>query len=349
MLFVGMVPCCRMKPTSAQKPTHDVITVGSAVIDEYATSHAFELMPSAKAPDGFNTCFPMGAKLGLTGLVQETGGGATNAAVTFSRLGLRAAAVCRVGRDLFGDHIVQRLDEEGVRTSYVQRDAELRTGQSIILVADIGYRSILVHRGASAKIDRREIPWNKLRPRWFYVTAQGGNLGLLSLILERAEQTGARVAWNPGNAELEKSLPRLTPLIRRVDILDLNREEAALLAHKPVRHLRSIVDKLGDLPKIALLCSDGPRGAYLASRGYTWHCPSLPGKRVNTTGAGDALGSGFVAGFMQTCDLALGLKVGMLNALGVITHMGAKAGILKRWPTERELARVKVKAVRLRD
>ncbi len=349
MLFVGMVPCSRMKPTAAPKPTHDVITIGSAVIDEYAMSHAFELMPSAKAPDGFNTCFPMGAKLGLTGLTQETGGGATNAAVTFSRLGFRAATICRVGRDLLGEHIVRRLDAEGVRTAYAQRDPELHTGQSIILVSDIGYRSILVYRGASAKIDRREIPWTKLRPRWFYVTALGGNLGLLSLILERAEQVGARVAWNPGNAELEKGLPRLTPLIRRVDILDLNREEAALLTHKPARHLRSIVGKLSDLPKIAFLCTDGPRGAYLASRGCTWHCPSLPGKRVNTTGAGDALGSGFVAGFMRTCDLVTGLKVGMLNALGVITHMGAKVGILKRWPSERELARVKVRSVRLRD
>ncbi|HWR00036.1 MAG TPA: PfkB family carbohydrate kinase, partial [Candidatus Methylomirabilis sp.] len=168
-------------------------------------------------------------------------------------------------------------------------------------------------------------------------------------ILERAEQIGARVAWNPGNAELEKGLPRLTPLIRRVDALIVNREEAALLAHKPVRHLRSIVDKLGDLPKIALLCSDGPRGAYLASRGCTWFCPPLPGKRVNTTGAGDALGSGFVAGFMKTCDLATGLKVGMTNALGVITHMGAKVGILQRWPSDRELAKVRVRAIKLRD
>ncbi|OGL78422.1 hypothetical protein A3E39_02900 [Candidatus Uhrbacteria bacterium RIFCSPHIGHO2_12_FULL_60_25] len=326
-----------------------MITVGSAVIDEYAMSHAFELEPSVKAPDGFNTCFPLGAKLGLTNLIMETGGGATNAAVTFGRLGFRTATVCRVGTDLMGELLTRRLAEDGVDTHLVQRDPRERTGQSIILVSDIGYRSILVFRGASGNVSHREVPWTKLRPRWFYVTALGGNLGLLSLILERAEQVGARVAWNPGGTELEKGLARLSPLIRRVDVLDVNREEAALLAHKPTRHLRSIVNALGDIPKIGLLLTDGKRGAYLHARGCTWHCPALPGKRVNTTGAGDALGSGFVAGFMKTCDLAVGLKVGMLNALGVITHMGAKVGILKRWPTERELSHVSVKTVTLRD
>jgi sugar/nucleoside kinase (ribokinase family) len=333
------------------RPSHsfDVITIGGAMIDEYAVCPAFEMEPSVKAPDGFNTCFPLGAKLPLSNLVYETGGGATNAAVTFGRLGFKTAAVCRVGEDLNGDVIVQRLEDECVSPIYVQRDQKLRTGQSIILVANIGYRSILVHRGASAEINHREIPWSSLHARWFYVTSLGGDLGLLSLILDRAELIGARVMWNPGNAELEKGLGRLLPFIRRVDILNLNREEASALSGKPVRHLASIVAKIGNVPKIGFLLTDGGNGAWLHAHGCTWHTPALHGKRVNTTGAGDAFGSGFLAGFLKTCELSIGLKVGMQNALGVVTHMGAKVGILRRWPSERELDRVKVKAVRLKD
>jgi sugar/nucleoside kinase (ribokinase family) len=334
------------KPTHTQKP-FDVITIGSAVVDEYARSPRFELTPSVKAPDGFDTCFPMGAKLALDDLTLETGGGATNAATTFARLGFKTGTVCRVGHDVFGDLILKQLKKERIATSFVQHDRTERTGQSIILLANIGYRTILAYRGAGAHIDHKEIPWKSLTPRWFYVTSLGGDLGLFSLILDRAATCGARVAWNPGNAELEKGIARLTPLLRRVDVVSINREEAALLTHQPSRHFASIIEKLGALPKIALLVSDGPKGAYLHARHCTWHAPALPGKRVNTTGAGDALGSGFVAGFMATCDSAYGFRVGMLNSLGVITHMGAKAGIIHSWPKDEALAKVKIKIAKL--
>lgn len=327
--------------------THDVITVGSAVVDQYLRSPAFEIQPKAGAPDGFEACVPLGLKIGLSDLIFESGGGATNAATTFSRLGFKAAAACRVGSGLHGDFVVRRLKEEGVDASLVQRDPDAHTGQSIILVAGAGFRSILVHRGASADLNAKQIPWSRLRPRWFYVTSLGGDLGLMSLLLDRAEQVGARVAWNPGQAEMEKGLSRLTPLIKRVDVLNMNREEAALLTHKAPRHLSSITRMLADLPKVALLITDGNNGAYLTSRDCTWFSPAMPGKRTNTTGAGDALGSGFVAGFLQSCDLATALKVGMLNALNVITHMGAKTGILKKWPTARDLERVKIRSMRV--
>jgi sugar/nucleoside kinase (ribokinase family) len=331
------------------KSAIDVIAVGSGVIDHYARSSAFELRRDASAPAGFDTCFPLGAKLVMDEIIMQTGGGATNAAVTFANLGLRTAVICRIGNDAYGGIVKEDLTRHGISTEYMQTDPKLGTGQSIILLSDIGYRSILVYRGASAGISRREIPWKKLSPRWFYVTSLGGDLGLMSLILDRAEACGASVFWNPGSKEIKKGLAKLKPLIKRVDILDVNREEAGELADLPTRHLAKIVKAIGNLPKVALMVSDGPKGAYLHTRCCTWYAPPLPGKRVNTTGAGDALGSGFVAGFMETCDLATGLKVGMLNALGVIMKMGAKGGILESFPAERVLKRIKVKPAKLKD
>ena len=322
--------------------SHDVVTVGSAVIDSYLTSAVFEMERSSSAPSGWNACVPLGVKIPLSSLVCDVGGGATNAAVTFSRLGTRVGTICRVGADLQGDFLVQQMKKEGIQTSLIQRDQKQSTGQSIILVADIGERTVMTHRGASADLEAKQIPWIKLSPRWFYVTSLGGDLGLLELVLNRAECVGARVFWNPGEHELEKGMARLLPLIRRVDVFNVNKEEAALLTHKPARHLSAMIQLLGDAPKIALLLSDGPKGAYLMSRGCAWHCPAIPGKPINTTGAGDALGSGFVAGFMHTCDLSIGLKLGMQNAHSVMTHMGAKAGILRAWPSEKELARIKI-------
>jgi ribokinase len=334
------------KPKRAARHS-DIVTMGSAVLDSYLSSALFELERSPQAPSGWNACVPLGVKIPLSSLVNDVGGGATNAAVTFARLGARVSSLCRIGTDLQGDFLVAKLKEEGVDTSAIQRDATLPTGQSIILVAGQGERTVLVHRGASARVEAKRIPWAKLSPRWFYVTSLGGDLGFMELLLHRAEQIGARVFWNPGRKELEKGLARMLPLMRRVDVFNVNREEASLLTHQPKRHLGAMVKHLADAPKIALLISDGAHGAYLMSRGCAWHCPALVGKPLNTTGAGDALGSGFVAGFMHTCDLSIGLKLGMKNAQSVMQRMGAKEGILRAWPTEKELARIKITPAKL--
>jgi ribokinase len=327
----------------------DVITVGSAVIDQYVRSAAFETKKDSQSLSGFDTCFPLGAKLPIDEIEIQSGGGATNAAVTFARLGLKTATIGRVGKDLYGDLIKDVLQEEKIHTDLIQIDKEHRTGQSIIFLADVGHRTIFVHRGASATINKREIPWSSLQTRWFYVTSLGGDLGLVSMILDRAEACGASVCWNPGSAELKKGFAKLAPLLKRVDILDLNREEAATLTEQPIRHLKSIVDKLGVYPRLGLLITDGPSGAYLHTKCCTWYAPPLPAKRVNTTGAGDAFGSGFIAGFIPTCDLHIAMKMGMLNSLGVITHMGAKTGILQEWPKKQVLERVIIRSIRLHD
>ena len=59
---------------------------------------------------------------------------------------------------------------------------------------------------------------------------------------------------------------------------------------------------------------------------------------VNTTGAGDAFGSGFLAGFINSNSNAkTALHLGMLNATAVIMHNGAQKGLL----TKSELLKLK--------
>jgi ribokinase len=331
------------------RPAFDIVTVGAATVDTFARSKHFEYERDAKAPEGFDARFPMGSKIPLDELAVRTGGGATNAAVTFRHTGLKTATICRVGTDVFGDLIFDELKGKGISTEYIQRDKEHGTAQSIVLLSGAGSRSILTYRGASAHLDKRATPWSKMSTRWFYVTSFGGDLGFFSLLLDCAERIGASVAWNPGGHELAKGMEKLAPLVRRIDLLDMNREEAAALADEPPRHLKGIIGKIGNLPKMGLLLSDGPKGAYLHTRCCTWYAPPLPAKPLNTTGAGDALGSGFVAGFIKTCDLSIGLKFGMLNATNVITHMGAKAGLLPSWPRDREFKRVIIRPARLHE
>jgi ribokinase len=345
-------PAKRLDPI---KRVFDVVTIGAATRDVFVKSSHFENVRSDSAPDGWNACLPLGAKITIDELVFETGGGATNAAVTFARFGSKTACVSRIGNDPGGCEIMSRLGKEKIDTVAIQLDPKERTAYSIILVAGTGNRAILVARGASSHLDAKAIPWPSLGTSWIYLTSVAGNEKLLKDVFAHAKRSLAHVAWNPGNAEIELGLKRLTPLLMQTDILFLNLEEAAALVDTSTRHLPLILKTLGSLPRKALVITDGKRGAYAHARGVTWHATSLASDRagaafrrkiVNTTGAGDAFGSGFTAALMQDGDAVRALQAGSLNAFGVISHMGAKAGILRHFPGSRDLAHVKVKELR---
>jgi sugar/nucleoside kinase (ribokinase family) len=321
-------------------PRFDVITIGSATQDVFVKSAGWKERPDGSAPDGIDACIPLGSKLGIDELVFATGGGATNAAVTFSRFGLKTACFSRVGNDETGDSIIRQLKSERIETNGIQRDTDRTTGYSIILVSGEGYRGILTHRGAASHLDAKQFPWHRsgkivnrpYKAKWIYLTSIGGDVKTLKSIFDHAKKMGARVAWNPGNAELELGRKKLLPFLKATDVLLVNREEAAMLAHVAPRFLEDAMKKLGELPRQALVITDGKNGAYVRTHGATLYSPALRGKRLNTTGAGDAFGSAFVGALAKGHYMDDALRAGLLNAHGVVTHMGAKAGILKKFP-----------------
>jgi sugar/nucleoside kinase (ribokinase family) len=323
--------------------SYDVVTIGAATRDVFVKSTHFEKLRSSAAPDGWEACLPMGAKIPVDELEFETGGGATNAATTFGRFGFRTTCVARVGRDDGGEAVRVALNDNDVDSHFLQVDPKERTAYSFILVAGSGSRAILVARGASQHINGKAIPWSRIGSHWIYLTSLGGDEKLLREVFAHAKKTQARIAWNPGSAEIELGLKKLTPFLMQSDIVVLNREEAAGIAVVSPKHLDRIVSTLGSLPRLALVVTDGAHGAYTHARGVTWFAKPLTGKIVNTTGAGDAFGSAFTASMMHDNDIVHALQAGSLNAFGVVTHMGAKTGILRRLPTGRELSRVHVR------
>jgi ribokinase len=168
---------------------------------------------------------------------------------------------------------------------------------------------------------------------WIYLTSLGGDMKALKDVFAHAVRSRTRVAWNPGKGELEKGFRALKPFIEQSDILSLNEEEADLLGGWKA---------LCDLPRGAFLMTRGQKGATIRVAGKTLRAAALPAKRVNTTGAGDAFGSAFTAVWIKTGDARLSFAAAMLNATGVVSHMGAKAGILKRFPPTNVLRKVKI-------
>lgn len=321
---------------------HDVITIGAATRDAFVKSNAFEV--HVKDHQEIEACFPLGAKVEVDDLLLETGGGATNAAVTFARLGHKVATIAAVGDDPSGHELAAVLKSEKVGTSLLQVAKKLRTAFSVILLAGSGERTILVYRGAAEKLSAAAIPWKSLKAKWFYISSIGGDLALMRKLIAHADRHGIKVAWNPGSKELKQGYAAIAPLIEKVDMFNLNKEEAALLAGTKPDDLKATIAKLHKLPRKVLVVTDGQAGAYATVGGKTWWSGIIDVPRINVTGAGDSFGSGMVAGLLKRPDdISFALAVGTWNATGVVQQTGAKKGLIRKYPTPAMVKQVPLK------
>ncbi len=321
---------------------YDVITIGAATRDVFLINTPFHISPSRVSPTGFWASLPLGAKIEMSDVNFETGGGATNAAATFSHLGLKTGVFSRVGNDPSGREIATSLERFGADTSLFQISKTERTAYSVILLTKKGERTILVYRGASAFPANFKPNFKKLQARWWYLTSLGGNKKLLADIFFAAKKMNVNVAWNPGSLELKLGLKILKPLLNQARIVLLNHDEAAALTRKPSSNESAIRAALEKHLKTLTVVTKGVCGADVLAPDLALHADALPVRVVNATGAGDAFGSAFTAGYMKTGDPEIALRLGILNSGGVVSAMGAKTGILEAMPSVKELTRVKI-------
>lgn len=315
---------------------YDVITIGSATQDVYLQSKAFRIAGDRRSPTGKAESFAFGSKTEVEHILLEVGGGATNTAVTFAHLGLRTACVCKVGQDAAGDEVIRALRRYKVDPRFVVRDPDDHTALSTIFLSPSGERTVLVYRGASADFTERMVVWSKLQSRWFYVTSLGGNMSFLRRALAHAHRTGAKIAVNPGKAELQQRAA--LGILRSADILLLNNEEAKLLFRAKGRALQK---KIATWRKGIVVVTDGERGAWTVTPHSAWQLHITPVKAVDTTGAGDAFGSGFVGSLAKRPDnIGNALRFAAMNAASEVRAIGAKNGLLANPLSNHKLPRI---------
>lgn len=320
----------------------DVITIGAGTRDVFLVSDQFQFISSPQFETGIGECVALGTKIELDHIVHTTGGGATNAAVTFARLGLKTAAMCRVGDDSAGRDLIIDLHRDGVDTTLIRRVPRGATGYSTLLTATGGERTVLVYRGVSATFTPKDLSLNDCHAHWFYLTSLGGNLALSKKIIQHAVKCRTSVAWNPGKKEIQKGFAAWKSFFPHVTIVNMNREEAESLTGK--KTLPEIFTTLHRKNGVTLI-TDGDKGAYAAFGSEMLFVGTRGIKATSRTGAGDAFGSGFLAGYVKTKDVKQSLAIATLNAESVIQQVGAKAGILKSWPKKSLINNIPIRAL----
>lgn len=262
-----------------------------------------------------------------------TGGIVCNTGIAMRRLGMRMAAASLVGADAWGDLVRSQLESEGIDTTALQADPAQATSTTAVLVAPDGERSFAHHVGAPRSLGldyvrRHAAVFARSR------VALVGYFGLLPALepvlaaaLATVKSAGCNVALETGGSG--GSLAELAPALPHVDVYVPSLDEAV--------HQTALSD-----PRAIVECyrghgAAGVVGVKLGARGTLLSpaagdfleipCVPAPGPVVDTTGAGDSLLAGLLAGLIRGMPLRDAGLLGAATAACCVTGLGAVAGL----------------------
>ncbi len=297
----------------------DIISIGAATIDIFIKSKQFIVENNLLS-------LKYSSKNEVNQSLICSGGGATNSAVSFSRLGLKSACLSLIGDDYLSNYIIDDLKKESVTTNLLIKNKDDTTDFSIVLVAPDGSRSILVNRG-STRLEEKYLNWDRIsKTKWFYITSLEGNLDLLEKLIGFAKENNIKIALNPGNRELSQR-KKLLPLLKLVDFLLLNKTESELLIDLDIDN-KNFWNRLISLSPAIISITNGRNGAFVFAEDKHYFSPAINTKPIDETGAGDAFGSTFVGALIYKYDPKDALFWAIKNSASVVSHLGAKTALL---------------------
>lgn len=305
------------------------MSIGGATYDLFVrTDH--KMIHPCEGKKSFT--LPLGAKVHVTEVIETGGGGACNTSVGLSRLGCEANVCSVVGDDQWGDKLLEIMNREHVCTDCVTQVEGEVSSFSIILSASSGERVILNTPGTNVHLhDVTFARHTTEKVDWVYFNRIHEEACVIEddIIEILAKEGPPRFTWNPGGCQLDVGIeaPNNKTMLSYTDLLLLNKTEA--MKFTKTESVDDALKVLTDIGVKNVCITDGANGTIASDGNNTFHCPVVTGIDViDTTGAGDAFGTGATWALLNGDNLPTALKAGSINAASVVGAIGAQAGLL---------------------
>lgn len=266
------------------------------------------------------------------------GGKGANQAVGMARLGVNVTLIGRVGKDYFGNFLIQELEKERINTVYISRDEEELTSIAMIILEESGENRIVVAQGsnyqiAQSDIDRAE---EEIEKADLVICHFGRSHPVFSYIIKLAKGKSKKVLVNPAPA-----FPLSDDLLKSIDYLIVNQGEAEIISGLQVTDLTSAYQAARQLNQQGtdeIIITLGSMGAIYSKSNQQFHLPAYPINTVDTTAAGDAFIAGFVYGILRNWTPEE--RIRFANACGALasTRIGAISSLPRQDEVEKFLS-----------
>jgi fructokinase len=256
-----------------------ILCVGEALIDMICTDKGKSLQ------EGEN-------------FLKKPGGAPTNVAAAIAALGGNVELAAKVGKDPFGQHLVDVMESFGVNTKWMLQDWNYFTTFAFVSLMEDGERDFYFNRGADGQLNRDEVDAIDLKE--FSIVHFGSataflpgplQIAYLSL-LQKALVHDVFISFDPNYRSLlfqhnkQSFLDQSWNFLEHCHFFKVSDEEAMMLTGRA-----TLTDAVNDLllrTRSVFAITLGKDGTLLGINGETKMVPGIKIKPVDATGAGDA-------------------------------------------------------------
>lgn len=285
----------------------DLVIIGNCCADLYIPAH--------KQP-------PPGGIERIPRLHVEIGGNGANTAVTAARLGARTALAGVLGDDLFGRHLRQSLDSDGIDLSLLESSEETGAPVTLVLNDADGERSFVHHGGSN---DTWKIPPRAIETpcRLFHMAAPeilgsfwpGPCLDTARSLKAAGVQLSLDVFVPPDSGSRTGDPARdHAQLLELADMVFPNEVEAEAITGRS--KIEDMLACFHDKDVSLAVIKRGAQGAVVSWDGNREEIPAAEVRAIDTCGAGDNFVGAFLAGRLSGLDplecTKLGCEMGTL-------------------------------------
>jgi fructokinase len=278
-----------------------VLCIGEALIDMICTDRGSRLA------DGQN-------------FLKKAGGAPANVAAAIAALGGQVDMAAKVGKDPFGQHLIDLMSEMGVNTKWVIQDPNAFTTFAFVSLMEDGERDFYFNRGADGQLSMADLAGLNLKE--YDIVHFGSATGFLSGplqatyldLLNQAKAAGALISFDPNYRHLlfpnntSSFITQSWHFIAACDFFKLSDEEALLITGLDT--VDAAAAALRTKTNAVFAITLGKEGALLSTSNGTEIISSIPITAVDATGAGDA----FVGAVLYQL---IGTKPSALSALPI--------------------------------
>jgi fructokinase len=230
--------------------------------------------------------------------LKKPGGAPTNVAAAIGALGGEVALAAKVGKDPFGNQLIQVMKDFGVETKWMLQDEKHFTTMAFVSLMENGERDFVFNRGADGQLSNEDIA--DINVGDFSIVHFGSATGFLNgplkeaykNLLHAARAKNVFVSFDPNYRHLlfpndtENFIEQSWYFLKNCNFFKLSDEEALLITK---------ATNVADAAKILLekttanfAITIGEEGTLFGYKNETTIIPSIKISPIDTTGAGDA-------------------------------------------------------------
>lgn len=260
-------------------------------------------------------------------LVLSPGGKGANQAVAAARLGAEVAFVGAVGKDSYGNQILDNLKHNQVNTQYVHQLENITSGTAHIILAE-GDNSIVVVPAANMQLTPAMIDaaLDIIRTADIIMVQQEIPIVVIEHVSKICHNLGVKLLLNPAPI---REIP--ASVINAASYITPNEHEAAALF--PGLSLEAALAKNPH----KLIVTQGKNGALYHDGTQQTLVSGFKVSAVDTTGAGDTFNAAFAVAIAEGNSFAASIKFANAAAALSVQKLGAQGGMPQREEVERML------------